>query len=211
MSRQEVDEYFAELPVWMENDVLREIQLARASFTDDGKKALGALGISAGGGNLLAALGLVAYTEALGLIRVWNKNHAHGTTEECFLAFFDKMNGGSYKRWAQAWGQSRAGTTIYEVLRCGLVHEYRPKVDSEFWIGDGDDLGLAEEEGHVIFKVEPYYRHFCAEADRLYEDLKLLADPQIPLPRFKPARKSDPPKTEPPPTSFSGPFLQRSS
>lgn len=211
MSRQEVDEYFAELPGWMENDVLREIQLARASSTEEGRRALAALGISAGGGNLLAALGLVAYTEALGLIRVWNRKRAHGKTEECFLAFFNEMKGGSYQRWAQEWGQSHPGTSIYEVLRCGLVHEYRPKVDSEFWIGDGQELGLAEENGHLIFKVEPYYRHFCAEADRLYEELKLLADPQIPPPHFQSSAKGDPPKSQPPPTSFSGPFAQRSS
>ncbi|MGH2499609.1 MAG: hypothetical protein ACRDF0_05920 [Candidatus Limnocylindria bacterium] len=116
----------------------------------------------------------MAYSEALGQLRIWNRNRTYGKTpDECFLAFFDEMHRGSYKRWREAWEQSHAAT-IYEVLRCGLVHEYRPKVNSKFWIGDGDELGLADEDGYLIFKVEPYFRHFAAEADRLHEELKRL-------------------------------------
>lgn len=72
---KEVDDYFAQLPEWMKNDIQREIQLARATATSDGKKTLTDLGIPAGGGNLLAALGLVAYSEALGQLRIWNQSH----------------------------------------------------------------------------------------------------------------------------------------
>ena len=117
-------------------------------------------------------------------MRIWNRQRSYGTPEQCFLAFFDEMDGSNYKRWREAWEQAHA-TTIYEILRCGLVHEYQPKLDSAFWIGDGQALGLAEENSTLIFKVEPYYRHFCAESDRLYEELKRLPDPQIPPPHLK--------------------------
>jgi hypothetical protein len=194
----DIDDYFAELPVWMKNDILREIQLAHVSSTSAGRKALTDLGIAAGGGNLLAALGLVAYSEALGLLRFWNRRRTHGTPEQCFLAFFDGMQGGAYKRWREVWEQAH-GVTIYEVLRCGLVHEYRPKLDSAFWMGEGAGLGLADEDGRLVFKVEPYYRHFCAEADCLYEELKLLQNPEIPPPRFKPVKAGPPKRTPMPP------------
>jgi len=174
----------------MTTDIHREITLARASSTDSGKRALESLGVIPGGGNLLAALGLVAYTEALGLIRMWNQSHRYGSSHECFLAFFDRMNGGSYKSWRSSWEAGHAGTTLYEALRCGLVHEYRPKVDSEFWIGEGEPLGLADSSGTLVFKVEPYLRHFAGEALQLYRDLSQLANPELP-----------PPKTQVPPRS----------
>jgi len=50
---------------------------------------------------------------------------------------------------------------------------------------DGHALGLAEDRGRLIFKVEPYHRHFGAEADRLYAELVSLVDPQIPPPLIK--------------------------
>jgi hypothetical protein len=63
----------------------------------------------------------------------------------------------------------------------------------------------------LIFKVEPYFRHFAAEADRLHEELKRLDDPQVPPPLIKPARPSAPkapPAASPPPGS---PITHRSS
>ena len=39
-----------------------------------------------------------------------------------------------------AW-RNHTSRHFYGALRCGLTHEYQPKLDSEFWIGDGDDLG----------------------------------------------------------------------
>lgn len=172
----------------MKNDIRREIQLARV--TRDRPGLMAELELS-GGGNLLAALGLVAYSEALGRLRIWNRGLGYGRhAEDCFLAFLDEMDGGSYRRWREHWEHAHPTTTLYETLRCGLMHEYQPKIDSEFWIGDGHPLGLAEENGRLIFKVEPYHRHFGAEADRLYAQLMALADPQIPPPLLKGAPAS---------------------
>lgn len=190
MSHADVDAYFSEVVVWMKNDVRREIQLAQASMTGEGRAALSALGIRPGGGNLLGALGLVAYTDALGLLRVWNRSRTRGITpDEGFLSFFDAMAGGRYGDWRRTWEAAHAGMPIYDVLRSGLVHEYRPKVDSEFWIADSnDELGVDDVGGHLIFKVAPYHRHFCDEADRLHAELRAHPNPEIPPPLIKPPR-----------------------
>ena len=58
---------------------------------------------------------------------------------------------GSYLRWRTEWEQRHRGATIYEVLRCGLVHEYKPKVQSAFYFSFGDALGLAEDNGTLVF------------------------------------------------------------
>lgn len=187
MSLKEVDEYFAEIGEWMKNDIKREIELARVSQSAEGQRALSALGIPAGGGNLLAALGLIAYTEALGLLRVWNSTtpHRYDSPSECFNAFFDKMAGSRYNAWWDSW-PGKLGKPVYDVLRNGLVHEYRPKVDSEFHIGAGQDLGLAERDGVLIFRIAPYYAHFCDELDALHAELRAMPDPEIPPPSGTP-------------------------
>lgn len=183
MTHADIHAYFAQVPVWMKNDIRREIQLARVTRK---RPELMAELDRQGGGNLLAALGLVTYSEVLGLLRNWNRGRGYGRTpDECFLAFLDEMDAGNYRRFRESWEESHPGTTLYEVLRCGLVHEYQPKVDSKFWIGDGDPLGLEDEDGFLIFKVEPYHRHFGVEADRLYSELMQLPAPEIPPPLMK--------------------------
>ena len=113
------------------------------------------------------------------------------STEDCFLAVLDEMNGGTYKTWRLSWEARHPETTIYETLRCGLVHEYQPKVDSAFYIGgDGDELGLTEENETLIFIVEPYHRHFSAEADRLHAELRLNPAAEIPPPQRRKPRGS---------------------
>lgn len=181
MTQQEIEKYFAQVPVWMKTDIQREVNLARASEGPH-KQLLIELGI-AGGGNLLAALGLVSYTEALGRIRLWNRGEPSPTTESCFLAFFDEMSGGQYRAWRIDWEAAHPETTIYETLRCGLVHEYQPKVNSAFFIGEGAALGLAEDTGELIFNIEPYQRHFSAEVDRLHAELRLNPAAEIPPPQ----------------------------
>jgi hypothetical protein len=196
VTQGEIESYFAQIPVWMKKDILREINLARATEGPHRQLLIG-LDI-AGGGNLLAGLGLVSYTEALGRIRLWNRGERSPTTEECFLAFFDAMDGGSYQAWRLAWEAAHPDTTIYETLRCGLVHEYQPKVNSAFFIGDGAALGLAEENGELIFNVEPYHRHFSDEVDRLHAELRLNPAAEIPPPQ---RRKRPPPGGATPPSN----------
>lgn len=179
-----IDEFFKQIPMWMERDIFREIQLARLTADAATKPQMLAWGI-AGGGNLLAALGLVSYTEALGRVKFWNRARRQGGSEETFLEFFDAMEDGRYKAWRLAWEASHPTTTLYESLRCGLVHEYQPKVDSAFWIGDGHDFGLDEQEGVLIFKVEPFYRHFGTARQILEAQLRSDPNAEIPEPKLK--------------------------
>ena len=56
----------------------------------------------------------------------------------------------------------------------------------------------------LIFKVLPYYQHFCDEVERLYEELKQLPDPNIPAPKL-PTMKPTTHTTAPNPIVGSGP------
>ena len=200
MTQQDVETYFAQVPVWMKDDIRREIKLAYASEGPH-KQLLIDLEI-AGGGNLLAALSLVSYTEALGRIRLWNRGQRMPSTEDCFLAILDEMHGGAYKIWRLDWEARHSDTTIYETLRCGLVHEYQPKVNSAFYIGgDGDELGLTEDHGTLVFIVEPYHRHFSAEVDRLHAELRRNPAAEIPPPQRRKLRGSAAPTGSPTPAS----------
>jgi len=209
MSPADVDAYFKEIPVWMQADINREIQLAMLSGNPATALQLAGLGL-AGGGNLLAALGLVSYTETLGLIRRWNRRKGvYPKTEECFLAFFDEMHAPAYRDWRRDWESRHRETTLYETLRCGLVHEYTPKVDSAVYISPGDPLGLDEENAVLIFKVEPYFRHFGEEIKRLYTELSGMVDPEIPPPKIKKSQTAIPNRSPSPPTG--NPSVRRSS
>lgn len=170
MTKADVDLFFAEFVTWMKTDISREIEWARA-----GKPA----------GNLLCALGLVAYTEALGALKHWNRNRFYGTPEICFNAFFDEMDGGTYKRWRTAWEARRPETTIYEALRCGLVHEYRPKVRSAFYFSFDHPVGIEEINGTLVFHIEPFFRHFSAAADGLRDELSLMPNAEVPPAKTK--------------------------
>jgi hypothetical protein len=165
VSRADIELYFAEIGEWMQTDIKREIELARVSSSPIGRAALAELGIPGGGGNLLAALGLVAYTEVLGRVRLWNAPNRVGYPDEAqsFAAFFDAMAGGKYRDWWASWKPSR-GKSAYHVLRSGLVHEYQPKVDAEIHIGTRVGLGLADEQGILIVRVDAYFRDFRARA-----------------------------------------------
>jgi hypothetical protein len=119
VSHAEVTEFLSQVALWMATDIRREIQLAHISGTPEGTAALKELGVEPGGGNVLAALVLTVYTEALGLIRVWNETGTHGRPERCFLAFFDRMAGGRYKAWREEWEESRGGSAY--MTRCDLA------------------------------------------------------------------------------------------
>jgi hypothetical protein len=170
MTKADVEYYFDQFVVWMKKDIQREIEWARS-----GRDA----------GNLLCALGLVAYSEALGALRIWNRFGVYGAAEQCFNAFFDALDDGSYGQWRLQWQTAHPETTIYEALRCGLVHEYRPKVSSKFFFSFGEPRGLEDEQDVLVFKIEPYFRHFSDEADRLREEILRLPDPQVPPAKTK--------------------------
>jgi GNAT superfamily N-acetyltransferase len=80
----------------MKTDISREINLAEATRGEHAE-LLRKLGI-AGGGNVLAGLGLVVYTEALGRIRLCSNYREERPPSRCFHEFFARMADGAYAR-----------------------------------------------------------------------------------------------------------------
>jgi hypothetical protein len=178
MTADEVDRFFSEYVTWMRHDIGREIDWFHAGHD---------------AGNLLCALGLVVYTEALGRVRRWNFDRLNFRAENGderprrnFEEFFDRLAHGEYGRWRREWEAEHLDTTIYEVLRSGMVHEYRPKVPSFFHMGTEDRArGLDYEDGRLAVYVVPYYRDFCTAADRARDELLALSDPRLPDPHLR--------------------------
>lgn len=176
MAHDDVDLFFTKYVAWMQRDIGREIEWERQN-----KDA----------GNLLCALGLLVYTEALGRVRRWNEEQAsfyldgHEQPELNFIAAFDRLDGGKYGVWRRQWEDRHyRETSIYEVVRSGMVHEYRPKAPSWIHFGHDRDRGLLEEmeDGAPVLKffIVPYLRHFDAEARALRQELADCLSPTLP-------------------------------
>lgn len=101
---------FIQAKLFMFSDVRREIQLARAD-----PKLLDAAGVSPGGGNFLAALGLLCYTEFGGKLKFGVKRASVN-----FNRFFDFL-GIDYQSFRAS------PQNVYDIFRCGLAHEYYVK------------------------------------------------------------------------------------
>jgi hypothetical protein len=173
VSLTDIEFFFNEYVKWMRRDIEREIEWAA-----DGRDA----------GNLLCALGLVSYTEALGRVRRANLDPAFkpGDTEANFNETFDRLDDGEYGRWrANEWRARYPMTSVYELLRCGLVHEYLPKIDAKIHMGPEQRRGLELEGDTLVFYVVAYFRHFCIEADRLLADLRKEQQARVPSPYLK--------------------------
>jgi hypothetical protein len=167
----------------MRADLRRELDWYRPAHGDAPGRGIG---------NLLCALGLLVYTEVLGRLQRWNLDRAnfqsaHGTErpELNFYAAFDRFDGGEYGRWRKEWEASHFDTSIYEVLRSGMVHEYRPKTSSKIHLGHDQPRGVDYKEGRLAFYVIPYFRHFCEVADELREEVLALENPGLPEPHLR--------------------------
>jgi hypothetical protein len=179
MSHQEVETFFSDYVQWMRRDIGREIEW----FESTGKDV----------GNILCALGLVVYTEALGRIRRWNMKRIEFLTfdyrekpQENFEVMFDRLGHATYGMWRREFDATHFDTSLYEVLRSGMVHEYRPKVPAFFHMGGADlPRGVVYERLQLGFYVMPYYRDFCVAADELLVELRALPDPSLADPHMR--------------------------
>ncbi len=100
---------FEQAVLFIFSDIERELQLAKAKAED-----LAHLGINPGGGNLLAALGLLCYTEFGGKLQF-----GYSKASQNFNAFFDTLG--------PAYATFRVSHNVYDIFRCGLAHEYYVK------------------------------------------------------------------------------------
>ena len=123
-------------------DIEREIELARAP-----EGAVRAAGVRPGGGNFLAALGLLCYTEFGGRLK-YNRPQP----SENFNRFFDDL-GREYRAFRQA------GHNVYDIFRCGMAHEYMIKRPGAIaMLGTAIPAGIQQlPDGRFEFIVERYY------------------------------------------------------
>lgn len=158
---------------FMRSDIQKQLDLAQS-----GK----------GGANVLAALGVIVYTEALGRIRLRNGLAAGidgGPTARNFNACFDLM-GYRYPKWRSAF-QRRTGQTVYRAFRNGMAHEYVPKVSVEVVmfgrLGAAlPEVAIVTQPHRYVFVVAAYLAHLMRAARRIERDLLALPSPRIPPP-----------------------------
>jgi hypothetical protein len=149
-------------------DIEREIQLAKVSKSRSGRTALKKLGIRAGGGNVLAALGLLCYTEFCGKLKFnLKKSNGKDAPGKNFEAFFKELG--------PAYSQSISPGVAYDIFRCGLAHEYYVKKDCTIGMASrssGPGIGSDEVSGY-FFWVEDYYRDFKKALDKLQTNARI--------------------------------------
>lgn len=161
--RQTVEQIFNEYVfTFIEADIDREIAMAKLSENEvwlgPGKPPR-----PMGGGNLLAALGLLCYTEFLGSF-ISGKTKGH--SRHNFEAFFRRL-GSCYEQFAKS-------HDVYESFRCGMVHEYAVKRACTIFMVKGmETCGLGvDPEGRYYFVVERYFEDFKRAARELLGELQ---------------------------------------
>lgn len=148
---------FVEAKLFIFSDIEREIQLAKAD-----KTALNALGVTPGGGNFLAALGLFCYTEFGGKLRFGVKR-SDGSDDASanFSQFFDLL-GAPY----QTFGDQH---NVYGIFRCGLAHEFYVKKACDIEMTEKTPGAGVREDASGKFRVviESYCRDLKVAFDGL--------------------------------------------
>ncbi len=158
MGQQEIDDFFKEYVFkFMFSDIQREINLAQT-----------------GGGNFLAALGLLCYTEVLGKIKQKNFPGGKVGSKANFNAFFNDI-GPAYSSFNQS-------VNVYDVFRCGMAHEYLVKRNCRIAMLKGSEsCGIGQiHNGSYYFVVERYFEDFCVACKSLYSTLKAQPNPVLP-------------------------------
>ncbi len=139
-------------------DIERELRLAELSQSNQGKQNLDALGIHEGGANFMATLGLLCYTEFVGKLKF-----SHLSPSKNFNDFFDEL-GEDYKSF-------RRSHNVYNILRCGLAHEYFIKKDCTIAMFSDSPMGVLFQNNRYIFIVKKYFEDF-KRAFEIFENEK---------------------------------------
>jgi len=155
---------FTEAKKFILSDVEREIALARVSKNEKGKVSLESLSVPPGGANFLAALGLLSYTEFFGKLKY--KHTGKGSCSKNFNGLFDDL-GDEYRSFRVS------GTNVYDIFRCGLVHEYYAKHDCIiFMLKNEKPIGIGKESsGKYYFVIETYFEALKKVINDIEKDL----------------------------------------
>lgn len=168
MSREQIQRIFEHnVFTFMERDIRREVELARLPST------CARCGTQPGGGNFLTALGLLSYTEFLGSFTTGK--FGQGFARRNFEGFYGRMGDG-YRLFGET-------LNVYDVFRCGMVHEYTVKQSADVAMLRGAEAcGLGRHpNGRLFFVVERYLDDFMAAARALYEEVMSSPRPQLPV------------------------------
>ena len=145
---------FEQAKAFIYADIEREIALGKATRSKLRNFFLRIAGIPSGGGNFMAALALLSYTEFAG--RLKNQDFSAGNSETYFNDFFALL-GPHYRAFLNQHPE------VYNTFRCGLAHEYYVKKDCEIAM-EGIDLpyrhGLNYDNGKYFFIVKKYFEDF---------------------------------------------------
>jgi hypothetical protein len=156
------DAEFLKAVAFIQTDVERELQLAR--LNEHGQ--LGAA-LNTGGGNLLAALGLLSYTEFGGKV-LFNHKKRNGDdhSRRNFDDFF-RLLGPDYEAFL-------AGRNVYNIFRCGLVHEYSVKRPCGIYMFGNQSHGIGIDSSGVYFIVIENYLRALLKALRSVPRLRRI-------------------------------------
>ena len=130
------------------NDIKREVDLARSGD---------------GGGNFLAGLGLLCYTEFMGTIVL----KSEGTSTKRFNTFFKSM-GGEYTKLVEV-----NKVDVYAIFRCGMAHIYFARnCDVKMCNDNNYQAGIIiQPNGTYLFIVEKYFEDFIDACTNLYNKM----------------------------------------
>lgn len=125
-----------------------------------------------GEANYLAALGLSTYTENLGGLYCGDLQHSLGTH---YISFIKKYYPKDYENVDNQLLASGKGT-LYEIVRCGLVHEYFMKAEASVTIGTTSKVSCGiiydpSKSPALIFVVDEYFEDFKKAFNNYYDDL----------------------------------------
>jgi hypothetical protein len=139
-------------------DIGREIALAKASEGWFRRQLLRLCGLEAGGGNFMAALSLLSYTEFAG--RLMLSDFSDGNSRKSFDEFLRNMGTG--------YDDLLKKHNVYKNLRCGLAHEYFVKKSCTIaMLSSRPQPGVQWDGPKYIFIVESYLNDFRSAIDRL--------------------------------------------
>ena len=142
-------------------DVEREIALANTSERWVGRQFLRLAKVPRGGGNFMAALALLSYTEFAG--RLKNSDFSDQNSRKNFDDFFNDL-GAAYQ-------QFLSQHNAYRIFRCGLAHEYYVKKDCIIAMRSRTGPGIGFNGQKYLFIIEQYFEDFKRALEALFASI----------------------------------------
>jgi hypothetical protein len=154
------------------HDIEREIWLAKKTEHDELHGTYP--GPHPGAGNVLTALGLLAYTEFLGSFITGERDGMQMN----FKALLSRMPP-CYSAFDARLGMDPSLKGVYHTFRNGMAHEYAVKRHCDVVMLRGrETCGIGEDHGRYYFVVERYFDDFRIATNALYQEL--LKKPVLP-------------------------------